>query len=240
MNSVISRINGKLPVSETEPVIHVNCILDSGNTNLSSGYNQLIIRINSVFVCCIQCQGTAAVDRQVVMSVYDTAGFIRQSFIRIARSACHAVFRAFRKRQKHLIRLVYPQAGIVRTPNIHTVQQQPYFGTFMGIYNNASVSEGSCKYIFSAFGNDKISVIKISAFAGNLPAVTAQCDNRSSGCIPLTVEVILGKVYRMRMKLGIFIDDHFDSQGSTVHKQHGDKQHESSYGNADPVNVFMR
>ena len=79
-------------ISETEPVIHMNCILNSGNTDLSSGYNQLIIRINSVFVCCIQRQGAAAVDRQVVMCVYDTAGFIRQSFIRIARSACHAVF----------------------------------------------------------------------------------------------------------------------------------------------------
>ena len=190
---VVLCIDGDIRPCDLEAVIYMHPICRGCNVYVSSRDHQVIVRLNTVFVTGLDRERTASVDRQVVMGIDHASGPVLYSLFRVFFTALQDILRIPGKRQKYLVSLIDTDAGVVRTADVHAVQQDPCLSPLLIVNDDASVIQIPADHILSGRRDHQIPVEKIRAVSADCSVVSFQCDPDGRRSVPAAVQVILRK-----------------------------------------------
>ena len=165
-----------------------------GHADGAAGEDQVVIGIDAVLVTADDGERTGPVEGQVVPGEDRSAGAFCQRRLTELRAAGQEVFAAFCQGQEDLVRLFYPDAGVVGAGDVHTVQFDPDLRRVIGVHADVPVAERPGDFIITGVGDDHRAPVGIGAFAGNRGAFTVERDDCRVFALPLTVLIIGGEV----------------------------------------------
>ena len=238
VNPVIHGRDRQRSFHHPQTVVDMNAVARRIDCDRSSGDHQIIVGFDPMFIRRRHRQTAAAVDRQVIVREYDAARAVRQCFFRVLRPGGKTVFRSFCQRQENLISLIHTDTGIIRTADLHAVQQDPDLRGIRCIHNNAAVCQRTGHHIFPGVADVHTAVVRIGAPPGNGGILPFQCDHRRSRCIPAGILIVIREPDIIGVILGVGIDDTGQAKCFAVHEENGPQHGKNDHDDADFVEVF--
>ena len=125
----------------------MDAVLGRCDRDISPGDDERIINVDAMLISRRNRQTAAAVDGQIIMGKDRAAGIVRQRLLGVVSPAAERVLRVLRQGQEDLVRLIDPQAGIIRAAYRHVVQPDPDLGGIMGVHDDLSILQGTGEYV---------------------------------------------------------------------------------------------
>ena len=120
-NAVIARRNTDRCFFEAEAVIHMDSVRRRVDRNRTACDDKIVVCLDAMLISGVDPQGSASVDRQVIVRKNHAIASVLKRLIRQLPAAAERIRRSLRKSQKNFVRLIYTQAGIIAAGNIDTV-----------------------------------------------------------------------------------------------------------------------